>query len=163
MVSPFGFGMLSFVFLALATCPRLTLQACKDSTFFGGRIVQSGYATCHFLSYEKHNLLYIAGFQRKMGSHNDLRDIKNAKCCQPPDIHKRKPHTCTSADWDLSFSRYVGQKSPLIYDRFYFFVVSFAFLLQLPPRKASAHHMYCIPEVAFRLITAAIDRYGKAF
>lgn len=127
MVSPFGFGMLSFVFLALATFPRLTLQACKDSTFFGGRIVQSGYATCHFLSYEKHNLLYIAGFQRKMGSHNDLRDIKNAKCCQPPDIHKGKPHTCTSADWDLSFSRYVGQKSPLIYDRFYFFVALFAF------------------------------------
>ena len=127
MVSPFGFGMLSFVFLALATCPRLTLQACKDSTFFGGRIVQSGYATCHFLSYEKHNLLYIAGFQRKMGSHNDLRDIKNAKCCQPPDIHKGKPHTCTSGDWDLSFSRYVGQKSPLIYDRFYFHVALFAF------------------------------------
>ena len=127
MVSPFGFGMLSFVFLALATFPRLTLQACKDSTFFGGRIVQSGYATCHFLSYEKHNLLYIAGFQRKMGSHNDLRDIKNAKCCQPPDIHKGKPHTCASADWDLSFSRYVSQKSPLIYDRFYFLVALFVF------------------------------------
>lgn len=93
-------------------------------SFFEGRIVQSGYATCHFLEYQKHNLLYITGFQRKMGSHNDLRDIKNAKCCQPPDLHKSKPHTCTSADWDLSFSRYVAQKTP-------FFIIVFSSLLRI--------------------------------
>ena len=93
MVSPLGFGMLAFVFPALLTFPNLTLQSCVDSSFFGDRIVQSGYATCHFLDYEKHNLLYITGFQRTMGSHNDLRDIKDAKCSQPPDIHKVNP-TC---------------------------------------------------------------------
>ena len=121
MVSPLGIGMLFFVFLALLTFPRLTLQGCVDSSFFGGRIVQSGYATCHFLDYQKHNLLYITGFQRKMGSHNDLRDIKNAKCCQPPDLHKSKPHTCTSADWDLSFSRYVAVFSSLLRINCHFF------------------------------------------
>ena len=106
MVSPLGFGMLTFVFLVLITFPSFTLQSCIYSPPFENRMSQPGYATCHLLDYEKHNLLYITGFQRKMGSHNDLRDIKEAKCCQPPDIHKGKPHTCTSADWDLSFSRY---------------------------------------------------------
>ena len=157
MVSPLGFGMPFFVFLTLLTFPRLTLQACIDSSSFGDSIVQSGYATCHFLDYEKHNLLYITGFQRKMGSHNDLRGIKNAKCCQPPDIHKGKPHTCTSADWDLSFSRYVVQKAAIFYYRFCFFVVSFVFFFpKLMFRKASAHHIYCTPEAAFMHITAAI-------
>lgn len=126
MVSPLGFGMLSFVFLVF-TFPRLTLQACIDSSAFGNRIVQSGYATCHFLDYEKHNLLYIAGFQRKMGSHNDLRDIKKAKCCQPPDIHNGKPHSCTSADWDMSFSRYVAQKNNHFLASFLLFTVLFVF------------------------------------
>lgn len=128
MVSPLGFGMLSFVFVALLTFPSFTLQACIDSSAFGNRMSQSGYATCHFLDYEEHNLLYITGFQREMGSHNDLRGIKKAKCCQPPDLHQGKPHTCTSADWELSFSRYVVQK----YQHFlslsksvYFFVVLF--------------------------------------
>lgn len=128
MVSPLGFGMLSFVFVALLTFPSFTLQACIDSSAFGNRMSQSGYATCHFLDYEKHNLLYITGFQREMGSHNDLKGIKKAKCCQPPDLHQGKPHTCTSADWELSFSRYVVQK----YQHFlslsksvYFFVVLF--------------------------------------
>ena len=128
MVSPLGFGMLSFVFVALLTFPSFTLQACIDSSAFGNRMSQSGYATCHFLDYEKHNLLYITGFQREMGSHNDLQGIKKAKCCQPPDLHQGKPHTCTSADWELSFSRYVVQK----YQHFlslsksvYFFVVLF--------------------------------------
>ena len=159
MVSPLGIGMLFFVFLALLTFSRLTLQDCVDSSFFGGRIAQSGYATCHLLDYQKHNLLYITGFQRKMGSHNDLRDIKNAKCCQPPDIHKGKPHTCTSADWDWSFSRYVAQKNTVFYHRFQFFVahrLSF-FSLKLPFRKASAHHIYFTPEAAFIHVTAAID------
>lgn len=128
MVSPLGFGMLSFVFVALLTFPSFTLQACIDSSAFGNRMSQSGYATCHFLDYEEHNLLYITGFQREMGSHNDLKGIKKAKCCQPPDLHQGKPHTCTSADWELSFSRYVVQK----YQHFlslsksvYFFVVLF--------------------------------------
>lgn len=128
MVSPLGFGMLSFVFVALLTFPSFTVQACIDSSAFGNRMSQSGYATCHFLDYEEHNLLYITGFQREMGSHNDLKGIKKAKCCQPPDLHQGKPHTCTSADWELSFSRYVVQK----YQHFlslsksvYFFVVLF--------------------------------------
>lgn len=128
MVSPLGFGMLSFVFVALLTFPSFTLQACIDSSAFGNRMSQSGYATCHFLDYEEHNLLYITGFQREMGFHNDLKGIKKAKCCQPPDLHQGKPHTCTSADWELSFSRYVVQK----YQHFlslsksvYFFVVLF--------------------------------------
>lgn len=137
MVSPLGFGMLSFVFVALLTFPSFTLQACIDSSAFGNRMSQSGYATCHFLDYEEHNLLYITGFQREMGSHNDLKGIKKAKCCQPPDLHQGKPHTCTSADWELSFSRYVVQK----YQHFLslsksvdFFVVLFVifFFLKLP-------------------------------
>ena len=133
MVSLLGFGMLSLVFLVLLAFPSLTLQSCIDSSPVGDRMAQSGYATCHFLDYENHNLLYITGFQRKMGSHNDLRDIKDAKCCQPPDVHKGKPHTCTSADWDLSFSRYVVEKTALF------------LFLKLPPRKASAPHIIVLP------------------
>ena len=107
MAQALGFRMMSIVFMALITFSSFTLQSCIESTPVGNRMSQSGYATCHNLDYEKHSLLYITGFQRKMGSHNDLRDIKKVKCCQPPGIHKDKPHTCTSADWDLSFSRYV--------------------------------------------------------
>jgi len=151
MVSPLGFGMLAFVFPALLTFPSLTLQSCVDSSFFGDRIVQSGYATCHFLDYEKHNLLYITGFQRTMGSHNDLRDIKDAKCCQPPDIHKGRLHMCTSADWDLSFSRYVVQKSALFLSSFLFLcciicLFLFFFALKSPPRIASALHIIVLPK-----------------
>lgn len=107
-----GFGMLPFV--VLLVFPTSTTQSCVESTPFGKDIVRSGYATCHYSSYEEHGLLYITGFKRKMGSNDDLRGIEKAKCCQPPEIHMSKPHTCTSADWDLSFSRYVFQSTLLI-------------------------------------------------
>ena len=114
MAQALGFRTMSIVFLALITFPSFTLQSCIESPPVGNRMSQSGYATCHNPDYEKHSFLYITGFQRKMGSHNDLRDIKMVKCCQPPGIHKDKPHTCTSADWDWSFSRYVIRKSALL-------------------------------------------------
>lgn len=100
-----GFGMLPFVVLLMF--PGSTLQSCIESAGFGRDIKTSGYATCHFEDYEKHGLLYITGFKRKTGSREDLRGIEKAKCCQPPEVHMSKPHTCTSADWDLSFKRYV--------------------------------------------------------
>lgn len=98
-----GFGMLSFV--VLFVFPSSTFESCITSPSFGRDIAKSGYATCHYESFEKSGLLYITGFETTTGSPDDLRNIKKAECCQPPEIHKGKPHTCTSGDWDLSFKR----------------------------------------------------------
>ena len=102
-----GFVMLTFVVLFMY--PSSTLQSCIESPSFGRAMARSGYATCHYLEFENNGLLYIRGLERKMGSQGDLRNIQKAKCCQPPQVHMGKPHTCTSADWDLSFSRYALQ------------------------------------------------------
>lgn len=97
----FGFGMLPFVVLLMF--PTLTLQSCYDFNTFGEKISKSGYSSCT----QEYDLMYMTGFQKKkkMDSADDLRDFKMAKCCQPPEIPKGKPYTCTSADWDISFSR----------------------------------------------------------
>jgi len=62
---------------------------------------KEGYSYCT----EQYDLLYVKGFQRKKGSPDDLRDFKVVKCCQPPPVHREKPYTCTSADWDMSFNK----------------------------------------------------------
>ncbi|KAL9960096.1 hypothetical protein ACROYT_G033502 [Oculina patagonica] len=95
------FGVLSFV--VLLVFPSSLSQSCIESPSFGRALGKSGYATCFYQSFEEHGLLYVNGFKRETGPNVDLRGIKKANCCKPPEIHVGKPHTCTSADWDLSF------------------------------------------------------------
>lgn len=155
MAQALGFRMISIVLLALITFPSFTLQSCVESTPVGNRMSQSGYATCHMnLQFEKLSLLYITGFQRKMGPHNDLRDIKKVKCCQPPGIHKDKPHTCTSADWDLSFSRYVIRKSALLLSSSKSFGIGLAnYMIQFFAVSRVTHH----PHPLARILVLASD------
>ena len=96
-----AFGL--FLFLAtLCTFPSSTLQACTQFTDMEAKMAKKGYTYCP----HKDDKLYMAGFTRKQGT-DDLRDFKTFICCQPPLEHRKKPYTCTSADWDMSFSRCV--------------------------------------------------------
>ena len=88
--------------VALCTFPSSTLQSCYEDNDFETEMSKEGYSWCTY----QHDLLYVAGFQRKRGS-DDLRDFKTVTCCQPPEVHRNKPYTCNSADWDMSFSRCV--------------------------------------------------------
>ena len=96
-----AFGL--FLFLAtLCTFPSSTLQACTPTTDVETKMAKEGYAYC----LHEDDKLYMAGFTRKQGT-DDLRDFKTFICRQPPLEHRKKPYTCTSADWDMSFSRCV--------------------------------------------------------
>ena len=95
--------MLSLV--VLFTLPISTLQGCYNDENFKQEMSKEGYSWCT----PQHDLLYVKGFKRD-GSGNDLRDFKSVKCCQPPPVHREKPSTCTSADWDMSFSRCVRSR-----------------------------------------------------
>ena len=88
--------------VTLCTFPSSTLQACTQFTDMEAKMAKKGYTYCP----QKDDKLYMAGFTRKQGT-DDLRDFKTYICCQPPLEHRKKPYTCTSADWDMSFSRCV--------------------------------------------------------
>lgn len=88
--------------VTLCTFPSSTLQACTQFTDMEAKMAKKGYTYCP----HKDDKLYMAGFTRKQGT-DDLRDFKTSICCQPPLEHRKKPYTCTSADWDMSFSRCV--------------------------------------------------------
>ncbi|PFX18678.1 uncharacterized protein LOC111339199 [Stylophora pistillata] len=98
-MASFGFGMLLFL-VTLCTFPSSTLQACTQYTDMETEMAKEGYAYCPYTD----DNLYMSGFTRKRGT-DDLRDFKTYICCQPPPQHRKKPYTCTSADWDMSFSR----------------------------------------------------------
>lgn len=101
--------MLSIVSLAfpfsviLLIHPAPTLQGCYEDNEFEQEMSNEGYSWCT----DEQDLLYVKGFQRKKASPDDLRDFKMVRCCQPPRVHREKPYTCTSADWDLSFKKCV--------------------------------------------------------
>lgn len=83
--------------------PSATMQACTEDYEFENEMSKEGYSWCTY----QYDLLYVKGFKRKKASPDDLRDFKMVKCCQPPQVHRDKPFTCTSADWDLSFKKWV--------------------------------------------------------
>ena len=97
-----SFGLIIMPLLTvLLMYPSRTLQGCHEDTEFEKEMSKEGYSYCT----EQNDLLYVKGFQRKKGSPDDLRDFKVVKCCQPPPVHREKPYTCTSADWDMSFNK----------------------------------------------------------
>ncbi len=95
-------GLRILSLLVLFTFPSYTLQGCYEDEEFEGEMSKEGYSWCT----PQYDLLYVKGFTRERRD-DDLRDFKTVKCCQPPSVHVEKPYTCTSADWDMSFSRYV--------------------------------------------------------
>lgn len=76
-------------------------QSCHDHNEFEQQMSKEGYSRCPWV-----NHMYIKGFKKK-SSPNDLRGFKAAKCCVPPSVYLWKPNICTSADWDLSFRKWV--------------------------------------------------------
>ena len=90
------------ILMTLFAFPTSTFQWCYDDEEFQGEMSKEGYSWCT----PQYDLLYVKGFQRTQGT-DDLRDFRKVKCCQPPRLHLEKPYTCTSADWDMSFSRWV--------------------------------------------------------
>ncbi|XP_078342730.1 uncharacterized protein LOC144628496 [Oculina patagonica] len=93
-------GLRILSLLVLFTFPSYTLQGCYEDEEFEGEMSKEGYSWCT----PQYDLLYVKGFTRERRD-DDLRDFKTVKCCQPPPVHVEKPYTCTSADWDMSFSR----------------------------------------------------------
>ena len=77
-------------------------QRCLDDNDFEQQMSKEGYSSCPWVNYK-----YIRGFKKK-SSPNDLRGFKAAKCCVPPSVYLSKPSICTSADWDLSFRKWVA-------------------------------------------------------
>ena len=99
-----SFGVIALPFLVVVSMyPLQTLQSCHEDKDFATEMSKEGYSWCT----DQYDLLYVRGFQRKKQSPDDLRDFKLVKCCQPPAVHREKPYTCTSADWDLSFKKCV--------------------------------------------------------
>lgn len=93
---------LAFLFSVIRLIhPAPTLQGCYEDNEFEQEMSREGYSWCT----DEQDLLYVKGFQRKKASPDDLRDFKMVRCCQPPRVHREKPYTCTSADWDLSFKK----------------------------------------------------------
>ena len=102
--------MLSFLSIAvplsIAFMPMPSQQACYVDGEFKKEMLKEGYSWCP----DQQSLLYVKGFQRDSQVSDDLRGFKTVKCCQPPPVHIGKPHTCTSADWELSFKRFVRMR-----------------------------------------------------
>ena len=95
-----GFEIFSCV--AIIMLPNFASPSChEDREYFGTDIKSEGYPRCP----EQHDYMYIRGFQRNKGSNDDLRDVDFVKCCQPPEIHRSKPFTIQSADWEMSFNK----------------------------------------------------------
>lgn len=90
------------ILVTLFTFPTSTFQWCYEDEEFQEEMSKEGYSWCT----PQYDLLYVKGFQRTRGT-DDLRDFRKVKCCQPPELHLEIPYTCTSADWDMSFSRWV--------------------------------------------------------
>ena len=88
------------ILVTLFTLPTSTFQRCYNDEEFQEEMSKEGYSWCT----PQYDLLYVKGFQRTQGT-DDLRDFRKVRCCQPPTLHLEKPYTCTSADWDVSFSR----------------------------------------------------------
>lgn len=97
------------ILMTLFAFPTSTFQWCYDDEEFQGEMSREGYSWCT----PQYDLLYVKGFQRTQGT-DDLRDFRKVKCCQPPRLHLEKPYTCTSADWDISFSRSVSSRVRVI-------------------------------------------------
>lgn len=119
-----GFSMLPLVVLFMFQVS--TLQGCFEDAKFQQQMSKEGYSWCT----SQQDLLYVKGFQR-VRSTDDLRDFRKVKCCQPPTVHRGKPYTCTSADWDMSFSRFVSFSLCAVFLSFGFIVLNS--LLWHPP------------------------------
>lgn len=104
------------IFMTLFAFPTSTFQWCYDDEEFQGEMSREGYSWCT----PQYDLLYVKGFQRTQGT-DDLRDFRKVKCCQPPRLHLEKPYTCTSADWDISFSRSVSSRVRVILFEFFWY------------------------------------------
>lgn len=76
-------------------------QSCHDDNGLEQQMSKEGYSGCPWV-----NHMYVRGFKKK-SSPNDLRGFKAAKCCVPSSVYLWKPNVCTSADWDLSFRKWV--------------------------------------------------------
>ena len=97
-------GLTILPLVAVFLFPSPTLQSCQYDGEFATEMSKEGYSWC----WEKYYYLYVGGFKRIQGGSDDLRNFKKVKCCRPPQIHRGKPYTCTSADWELSFKKWVA-------------------------------------------------------
>ena len=91
-----------FTGVAIIMLPKLASPSCfHDHDTFGKKIKSGGFSRCT----EFRDYMYVGGFQRKQASNDDLRDVDFVKCCQPPEMYRKKPFTIQSADWEMSFDR----------------------------------------------------------